>query len=47
MTSETIDEMMEREEREEIEEAHKRHRNENRMKSIFRDETVTLLTLEG
>ena len=47
MSSETIDESMERAEQEEIMEAHQRHRNENRMRSIFRDETVTLVTLEG
>ena len=47
MSSEAIDEMMEREEQEETMEAHRRHRNENRMRSIFRDETVTLVTLEG
>ena len=47
MPNETIDEMMEREEQEEILEAHRRLRNENSMRSIFRDEAVTLVTLEG
>lgn len=38
---------MERRDREEIREAHRLHDNEIKMRSILRDENVTLLTLEG
>lgn len=45
--SASIDEAMERRDQREIQEAHRRRNNEIKMRSILRDENVTLLTLEG